>query len=90
MCPYVHREHDSPTLLLQGKSCFVNALLGGDYVKEGVLPTTAQITVLKYGQAQGVIDEGNDVVSMTLPVPWLQDVWVVDTPGAATAWGEGF
>jgi GTPase SAR1 family protein len=33
-----------------GKSALLNALLGGPYVEEGVTPTTAQVTVLRYGE----------------------------------------
>jgi len=59
-----------------GKSSFINALLGDKFVAEGVLPTTAQVCVLKYGEKQsvtthvdafGVADE--DVQEMRLPVP---------------------
>ena len=35
-----------------GKSSFVNALLGGRHVEEGVLPTTAQVAVLRYGERE--------------------------------------
>src|SRR5512147_1066250 len=42
-----------------GKSAFINALLGQKLLKEGVTPTTTQINILRYGDAQGrsVIDE---------------------------------
>ena len=34
-----------------GKSSFLNALLGGDYCKTGVLPTTDKICILRYSPA---------------------------------------
>jgi small GTP-binding protein len=64
-----------------GKSAFVNALLGQRVLQEGVTPTTAQIQILKYGDAatDGVDDQGVHVV--TAPVALLRDVHIVDTPG---------
>ena len=35
-----------------GKPSFVNALLGGRHVEEGVLPTTAQVAVLRFGERE--------------------------------------
>lgn len=34
-----------------GKSSFINALLGDKWLKEGVLPTTEKVCVLKHGPA---------------------------------------
>jgi small GTP-binding protein len=64
-----------------GKSAFVNALLGQAVLQEGVTPTTAQIQLLKYGDAvtQGTDSSGIHVV--TAPVELLRDVHIVDTPG---------
>ena len=64
-----------------GKSAFINALLGKPLLKEGVTPTTTQINLIKYGpsEARTVIDETMHVV--TLPVEWLRDISIVDTPG---------
>ena len=35
-----------------GKSSIVNALLGGRFLAEGILPTTNEISILKFGCAQ--------------------------------------
>ena len=64
-----------------GKSAFINALLGQRLLKEGVTPTTTQINVLRYGpeQQRMVIDE--NLHALTLPVPLLIELSIVDTPG---------
>jgi ribosome biogenesis GTPase A len=64
-----------------GKSAFINALLGQKLLKEGVTPTTTQINILRYGaqQERQVIDE--NLHSLTLPVDWLAEISIVDTPG---------
>ena len=64
-----------------GKSAFINALLGQKLLKEGVTPTTTQINILHYGEQQDrqVIDE--NLHSLALPVDWLAEISIVDTPG---------
>jgi small GTP-binding protein len=64
-----------------GKSAFVNALIGEDVLPEGVTPTTARITIVRYGDAttSQVTPEG--IAEVTAPVDLLRDVHVVDTPG---------
>lgn len=74
-----------------GKSTFVNALLGGKFVEEGVLPTTAKINILRRGRENDQIIRrpyvdplGNtldDVEEVLVPVDWLEKVALVDTPG---------
>ena len=64
-----------------GKSAFINALLGQKLLKEGVTPTTTQINLLRYGllKDRQVINEQQQI--LTLPVEWLADISIVDTPG---------
>jgi small GTP-binding protein len=64
-----------------GKSAFINALLGRSVVEEGVTPTTAQIQLLKYGDAVTSETDPNGLRILTAPVELLRDVHVVDTPG---------
>jgi small GTP-binding protein len=64
-----------------GKSAFINALIGRQMLAEGVTPTTAEINVLTYGQA-----ETNEFLPararrLTAPVDLLRDIHIVDTPG---------
>jgi small GTP-binding protein len=64
-----------------GKSAFINALLGGAVLEEGVTPTTTRIGLLKWGPAisRQPTEEGLDLV--TAPVEMLRDINIVDTPG---------
>lgn len=64
-----------------GKTAFLNALLGERLLPEGVLPTTSQIQVLRYGEQKSEEISGGDVVVVHLPVDWLQEINLVDTPG---------
>jgi GTP-binding protein EngB required for normal cell division len=64
-----------------GKSAFINALLGENYLKTGITPTTADITILRYGESSepNKISAGETI--MHFPAPLLRAVSVVDTPG---------
>ena len=64
-----------------GKSAFINALLGQKLLAEGVTPTTNRINVLRYGAEQSQALREEDVLVLTLPVAWLEEINVVDTPG---------
>jgi len=64
-----------------GKSAFINALLGDRYLEEGVTPTTTRINILRYGKTTEriVVSEHEHII--TLPVEWLSEISIVDTPG---------
>jgi small GTP-binding protein len=64
-----------------GKSAFINALLGQKLLKEGVTPTTSQINLLRYGQVQDrqAVNEQQQI--LMLPIEWLAEISIVDTPG---------
>ncbi|MEW5985301.1 MAG: dynamin family protein [Chloroflexota bacterium] len=64
-----------------GKSAFINALIGQRLLQEGVTPTTSQIHVLKHGEAVEQKPAGRGVWTQTAPVPLLQNINIVDTPG---------
>eukprot|EP00007_Cunea_sp_BSH-02190019_P010152 CAMPEP_0174237256 /NCGR_PEP_ID=MMETSP0417-20130205/7513_1 /TAXON_ID=242541 /ORGANISM="Mayorella sp, Strain BSH-02190019" /LENGTH=703 /DNA_ID=CAMNT_0015315993 /DNA_START=149 /DNA_END=2257 /DNA_ORIENTATION=+ len=64
-----------------GKSSFLNALLGHRYLAEGVTPTTQKINLIKYGEKVAHVDVSSDIHQVKLPVEWLQDINLVDTPG---------
>ncbi len=107
------RELDAPLRVVllgefsAGKSTFLNAMVGSEVSPMGVLPTTAEVHWLRYGEARArVIDrEGSvietsvseapraaqrrrdegvaiDLVEVTLPLPPLAKIELVDTPGS--------
>ena len=64
-----------------GKSAFVNALLRGDVLREGVTPTTAAVTLVAYGDERTERQATDGLVQVTAPSPILRDLRLVDTPG---------
>ncbi|CAI0448911.1 unnamed protein product [Linum tenue] len=83
---------DEPFLLAivgefnSGKSSVINALLGERYLREGVVPTTNEITFLRYSaddaQEQQRCERHPDGQFVCyLPAPILREMNIVDTPG---------
>ncbi|XP_010474935.1 PREDICTED: probable transmembrane GTPase FZO-like, chloroplastic isoform X1 [Camelina sativa] len=83
---------DEPFLMVivgefnSGKSTVINALLGKRYLKEGVTPTTNEITFLCYSDLESeeqqrcqMHPDGQYICY--LPAPILKDINIVDTPG---------
>ncbi len=64
-----------------GKSAVINALLGGDYLPEGVVPTTSELVLIRHSDAAEQPGADRGMAVRRLPVPWLQEVNLVDTPG---------
>lgn len=64
-----------------GKSAFINALAGQQVMDEGVTPTTAQVTIVKYGEQRSVRQAEPQLVVVTAPAEILRDIHIVDTPG---------
>lgn len=63
-----------------GKSATINALLRAPVLKEGVIPTTQDITLLRYGEG-GQKTSSRDIVDVRYPAEFLRDITIVDTPG---------
>jgi small GTP-binding protein len=64
-----------------GKTAFLNAMLGDRLLAEGVLPTTSQIQVLRHGDKAAHEETGDEMLIVQLPVEWLREINLVDTPG---------
>ena len=64
-----------------GKSAVINALLGGNVVEEGVTPTTAVVTVLRFGPTSGERMREPDLRERSHPAAFLREISIVDTPG---------
>lgn len=64
-----------------GKSAVINALLGDDYLPEGVVPTTSELVLIRHSDAAEQPGADSGMAVRRLPVPWLQEVNLVDTPG---------
>ena len=78
---------DSPFLVVvvgefnSGKSTVINAVLGAKYLECGVVPTTNEIAMLRYGSRDvSELDKDGRLVR-SLPADVLRTVTVVDTPG---------
>lgn len=64
-----------------GKSSVINALLGGRFLREGILPTTNEISVLRYGEQEETKQSTDGYYERFLPSELLQAINIVDTPG---------
>ncbi len=64
-----------------GKTAFLNALLGSRLLEEGVTPTTNNIHVLRYGESFSQQATSDDYLVIQVPIDWLREVSLVDTPG---------
>ncbi|KAD6120139.1 hypothetical protein R6Q59_026156 [Mikania micrantha] len=69
-----------------GKSTFINALLGRKYLKDGVIPTTNEITFLRYSELDSNEQQrcerhpdGQYICYLDAPI--LEHMIIVDTPG---------
>jgi small GTP-binding protein len=84
---HIHASLDDIFLLVvvgefnAGKSACINALLHTNALEEGVIPTTHQITVIRYGQQSGQHERGQGTLEIDYPADFLQDISIVDTPG---------
>lgn len=64
-----------------GKSSFINALFGQKTRVEGPIPVDDRITILKYGEQEEERSLSSFVTEKRLPIEFLRDVSLVDTPG---------
>jgi small GTP-binding protein len=64
-----------------GKSTVLNALFGEVVMEEGPVPTTAKITLLRYGETPMTRQQSEYLTERRLPADLLQSLTLVDTPG---------
>lgn len=64
-----------------GKSACINALLHANVLEEGVIPTTHQVTILRYGETGRKRMREASILELSYPVDFLRDISIVDTPG---------
>lgn len=71
-----------------GKSSLLNALFGQEFAKVDVLPTTDKVCIFRYGAEEKKVDISPRLIERYLPIGFLRDVNVVDTPGTNTIVAE--
>src|SRR5204863_841417 len=71
-----------------GKSSLLNALFGETFAKVDVLPTTDRICIFRYGEQEKSVEVSPQLTERYLPIPFLRDFNVVDTPGTNTMVAE--
>ena len=64
-----------------GKSATINALLRAPVLKEGVIPTTTAITMIRYGEQEDQKTGAQGLQDIRYPADFLRDITIVDTPG---------
>ena len=64
-----------------GKSSFINALFGQKTRVEGPVPVDDRITIMHYGEQPEERSLSSFVTEKRLPIEFLRDIALVDTPG---------
>ncbi len=67
-----------------GKSSLLNALFGNEFAKVDVLPATDRVYIFRYGSEDKSSELSPKLTERYLPIPFLRDFNVVDTPGTNT------
>ena len=71
-----------------GKSSLVNALFGHAFAKVDVLPATDRIYIFRHGPEEKQVEVSPRLTERYLPIGFLRDFNVVDTPGTNTMVSE--
>src|SRR5436305_2656690 len=71
-----------------GKSSLLNALFGQEFAKVDVLPTTDRVYIFRHGAEEKSVEVSRQLTERYLPIPFLRDFNVVDTPGTNTMVAE--
>jgi tRNA U34 5-carboxymethylaminomethyl modifying GTPase MnmE/TrmE len=90
MLQALHHDITEPLLFVavgevkSGKSSLLNALFGNEFAKVDVLPATDRVYIFHYGPEEKTTEVSEKLTERYLPIPFLRDVNVVDTPGTNT------
>ncbi len=71
-----------------GKSSLLNALFGQEFAKVDVLPATDKICIFRHGPEDKTVEVSQNLIERYLPIRFLHDFNVVDTPGTNTIVAE--
>src|SRR3954469_9445123 len=71
-----------------GKSSLLNALFGQEFARVDVLPATDKVCIFRYAAEEKQVDVTPKLIERHLPIPFLRDFNVVDTPGTNTIVSE--
>ena len=71
-----------------GKSSLLNALFGEAFAKVDVLPATDRVCIFRYGDEEKSVEVSPRLTERYLPIAFLHDFNVVDTPGTNTMVSE--
>ena len=67
-----------------GKSSLLNALFGHEFARVDVLPATDKVCIFRHGPEDRTVEVSRNLIERYLPVRFLHDFNVVDTPGTNT------
>src|SRR6202011_1290650 len=71
-----------------GKSSLLNALFGQEFAKVDVLPATDRVYIFRHGAEKKSVEVSGQLTERYLPIEFLQNFNVVDTPGTNTMVAE--
>jgi GTP-binding protein EngB required for normal cell division len=71
-----------------GKSSIINALLGGDVLATGPVPTTDHVAILRYGDTVEHVTNPDGIETVFHPAPLLKQISLVDTPGLESVFAQ--
>ncbi len=71
-----------------GKSSLLNALFGQEFARVDVRPATDRVYIFRYGAEEKSVEVSPQLTERYLPISFLRDFNVVDTPGTNTMVAE--